>query len=253
MNELLGLPYSPWSEKARWALDVRRVPYRYRHYQPLIGEPALRMKTGRWRGNVTVPVLVDDAGRVYDDSAKIARFADSMGQGPTLFPREHEAAIDHWIDLGERALDAGRVLSLHRTLEDPEALRELVPRGLRNTLGGLAVSLGRMGVQRTLRKYGAKQRTIAEHEKTARAALDELRAALAKSSSSPKTVLSTFTFADIAAAQMLSFVSPPKFGLKLGRASRKGFTDPALAEQYADLVAWRDALYEAHRPKAAER
>ena len=63
MPELLGLPYSPWSEKARWALDARRVPYREVTYAPLLGEPALRLKLKRWRGNVTVPVLTDDEGR----------------------------------------------------------------------------------------------------------------------------------------------------------------------------------------------
>lgn len=255
MNELLALPYSPWSEKAKWALDARRVPYRYRHYQPLIGEPALRLKTRRWRGNVTVPVLVDDAGHVYDDSAAIARFADSVGEGPLLFPREHEAAIAHWIAVSERALEAGRVLSLHRTLDDPEALRELVPRQLRDALGRVATSIGRLGVQRTLRKYGAQRRAVADHEQVARAALDELRAALAASSatSTPKTILPTFTFADVAATQMLSFVTPPAFGLKLGTASRRGFTDPELARDYADLLAWRDAVYEAHRPKTKAR
>jgi glutathione S-transferase len=82
-----------------------------------------------------------------------------------------------------------------------------------------------------------------------RAALDELRAALARSTSTPKTVLGTFTFADIAAAQMLSFVMPPSFGLRIGKHSRKGFTDPVLSKDYADLIAWRDALYEAHRPR----
>lgn len=248
MNELLGLPYSPWTEKAKWALDARRVPYRYRMYQPLIGEPALRIKTGRWRGNVTVPVMTDDRGRVYDDSAKIARFADSVGEGPVLFPSEHDAAIGHWIDTGERALNAGRVLSLHRTLQNPEALREMVPRGLRNALGGLATSVGRMGVERTLGKYGASAQSITEHTRIVRSCLDELRAALAKSDG--KTVLGTFTFADVAATQMLSFVSPPAFGLKLGKESRKGFTDEAIAKDYADLVTWRDAIYEAHRPKA---
>jgi len=250
MNELLGLPYSPWSEKAKWALEVRKVPYRFVHYQPLLGEPALRIKTGRWRGVVSVPVMTADGGEVYDDSAKIARFADARGEGPTLFPKEHEAAITHWIDLGEKALGAGRVLSLHRTLEDPEALKELVPRYLRG-LGGIAAGIGGLGVRRTLAKYGAGKDTIDGHLKTARAALHELRAALAKSpsTSTPKTLLPTFTFADIAAAQMLSFVTPPAFGLKLGKASRRGFTDPALAKEYADLLAWRDALYEAHRPK----
>ena len=249
MNELLGLSYSPWSEKARWALDVRHVPYRYRMFQPLIGEPALRIKTRRWTGTVTVPVMTDDQGRVYADSADIARFADAHGEGPTLFPKQHESAITRWIDLGERALEAGRVLSLHRTLADDEALKELLPRGLRNALGGLAARVGEMGVRRTLRKYGASTQSLEVHRSSAKAALDELRVALANSTSTPKTVLGTFTFADIAAAQMLSFVSPPAFGLKLGKASRRGFTDPDLAKQYADLVTWRDALYEAHRPR----
>jgi glutathione S-transferase len=248
MNELLGLPYSPWSEKAKWALDARKVPYRFRFYQPLIGEPALRIKTGRWRGNVTVPVMTDARGNVYDDSTKIARFADSVGEGPVLFPSEHDAAIARWIDLGERALSAGRVLSLHRTLEDPEALREMVPRGMRNALGGVATHIGRMGVERTLRKYAGASQSPPEQTKIARAALDELRAALAGTDG--RTVLGTFTFADVAAAQMLSFVSPPAHGLKLGKASRKGFTDPTLATDYADLVRWRDALYESHRPKS---
>jgi len=38
MTELVGIPFSPWSEKARWALDVRRVPYRKVTYAPLLGE-----------------------------------------------------------------------------------------------------------------------------------------------------------------------------------------------------------------------
>jgi glutathione S-transferase len=249
MIELLGLPYSPWTEKARWALDVRKVPYRYRTYQPLIGEPALRLKTRRFRGNVTVPVLTDDRGGVHADSADIARFADTLGEGPTLFPEQHASAIAHWIELGERALAAGRVLSLHRTLEDDEALSELVPRGLRNALGSVAPRVGELGVRRTLRKYGTRARSVDAYRADAVAALDELRAALASSTSTPKTVLGVFTFADIAAAQMLSFVSPPAFGLKLGKASRRGFTDPDLAKRYADLVAWRDAIYEAHRPR----
>lgn len=253
MNELLGLPYSPWTEKAKWALEVRGVPHRFRFYQPLIGEPALRAKIGRWRGKVTVPVLTDDAGRVYSDSVDIARFADARGtrEGVRLFPADASREIEAWIERSERVLDAGRVLSLHRTLASPEALRELVPRGIRNAIGGLATTVGRVGVKRTLRKYGGDARSLAEHERIAREGLDALRDALARSPSdaTPKTILPRFSFADIAATQMLAFVSPPTFGLKLGKASREGFTQPALAADYADLVAWRDAIYEAHRPR----
>src|SRR6185369_10337053 len=72
MTELIGIPYSPWSEKARWALDVRRVPYVSRLYKPLVGEPMLRLALRRWRGAVSVPVLREDNGRMLADSLAIA-------------------------------------------------------------------------------------------------------------------------------------------------------------------------------------
>jgi glutathione S-transferase len=249
VNELLGLPYSPWSERAKWALEVRGIPYRFQVYRPLIGEPALRMKTRRWRGNITVPVFVDEHGTVYDDSVKIARFADGHGDGPTLFPKASAAAIERWIEIGERALAAGRALSLARTLKDDEALAELLPRGLRKRLGPLGPRVAALGVRRTLRKYAADATSRGAHRDTVRAALDELRVKLEESTTSPKTLLGAFTFADIAAAQMLAFIAPPAFGLKLGKANRRAFTDPELARDHADLVAWRDALYDAYRPK----
>jgi glutathione S-transferase len=252
MIELLGLPYSPWSEKARWALDVRKVPYRYRVYQPMIGELELRLKTRRMLGAVTVPLLRDERGRIYDDSAKIARFADTLGEGPRLFPLEHEAAIAHWIEVSERGLEAARALSLERQLLDDEALSEMVPPKLRASLGGLAPRLAAFGLRRTLRKYGANAHTLDQHRQRARAALGELRAGLEHATTSPKTLLGSFTFADIACAQILGFISPPAYGLKLGKASRRGFTDLMLAQEFADLVAWRDALYEAHRPRLGE-
>lgn len=249
MHELLGLPFSPWSEQACWALDVRHVPYRYRHYQPILGEPALRIKTKRWRGNVTVPVLTDAHGRVYDDSAKIARFADAHGEGPRLFPPEQEAKVRHWIEVSERGLAAGRMLSLRRQLLDDQALKELVPPALQRLLGKHAAQLGRLGIQRTVAKYGASPGSADQARQTARAALDELRAALAGSSTTPATLLDSFSFADITAAQLLGFVSPPAFGLKLGKATKRGFTDPQLANEYGDLLVWRDALYETYRPR----
>ena len=136
-------------------------------------------------------------------------------------------------------------------LKDKEALAEMVPKALRKPLGGLAVRVGAMGVRRTLRKYGAAATDSAAFERELLEVLDELRAALARpeASGAPKTLLGSFTFADVAMAQVLAFVEPPKHGLRIGRASRRSFTDMVMRDRYADLVAWRDALYEAHRPK----
>jgi len=251
-TELLGIPYSPWSEKARWALEARKVPYAPVLYQPLLGEPALRWKLRKFTGRVSVPVLTDDEGRVHADSAVIARWADARGEGPALFPAEHAAEIDRFVALSERGLGAGRGLALRRALADDAALAELVPRGVSKVLGPVAIKIAAAGIRRTLRKYGTAgaQRDALEH--TLAEVLDELRAALARSPSTatPKTIFATFTFADIAMAQVLAFVRPPAFGLKVKPANRARFEDPAFAEKYADLVAWRDAIYDAHRPRA---
>lgn len=180
MIELLGLAYSPWTEKARFALDARGVRYRFRPYVPLLGEPALRLKTRKLTANVTVPVLTLDDGVVLTDSLAIARWADRQADGPSLFPREHEAKLVRFIDMSERAMAAGRGLSLLRMLEDREALKEMVPRALRRPLGPLAVAIGRMGVQRTLAKYGLRGQPRERHEAALARALDVLREALAQ-------------------------------------------------------------------------
>ncbi|WP_437610117.1 glutathione S-transferase N-terminal domain-containing protein [Sorangium sp. So ce834] len=249
MTELLGLVFSPWTEKARWALDVRRVPYTFRHYQPLVGEPALRVKLRRLTGRVSVPVLTADDGRVLADSADIARWADGRGAGPTLFPAEHEATIARLIDLSERALAAGRARALSRMLADDEALAEMAPGPIRRAHAALAARLGGLGVRRTLRKYGGHEDGAEAHLRTQVAALDELRATLARSVPSgdgPRTLLGRFTFADIAMSQVLVNVAPPA-ELKLGAASRRSFSDPELRDRYADLIAWRDELYRVFR------
>jgi glutathione S-transferase len=238
MPELLGLPYSPWTEKACWALDARGIAYEKKLYQPLLGELGLRRKLGKWRGIVSVPVLTDDDGRVIPDSAAIARWADGRGAGPELFPAGREAEIERFIALSDRGMAAGRALSLLNMLDDDEAIAEMVPRNLRRLPGARAIA--KAGVARTLRKYrGLRDRDAA------RAALaevlEEVRGVVGE------TLLGPFTFADIAVAQVLAFVEPPASGLKLGTATRRSFRDDVLRERFADLVAWRDALYEAHR------
>jgi glutathione S-transferase len=248
MVELLGLPYSPWTEKARWALDARGVSYTFRVYQPLVGEPALRSKLRRFTGPVSVPVLTTDDGQVIAGSASIARWADARGKGPSLFPVAHEAAVVRYSELSERALEAGRGLSLRRMLDDDEALAEMVPRPLRRSLGRLASRLGAMGVRRTLRKYGGHRVPVEAQRQALAAALDELRAGLrAAPPATPRTLLGGLTYADIAMAQALLFVEPPAAGIKLGKASRRAFTDPELRASCDDLLRWRDELYQSLR------
>ncbi|CAN5905327.1 hypothetical protein BH11MYX2_BH11MYX2_17410 [soil metagenome] len=247
MAELLGLPYSPWSEKAYWALDARRITYTRRKYQPMLGELGLRIKTGKWRGNVSVPVFTSDDGEVITDSANIARWASEHGSGPTLFPAGTSDAMIKLIDLSERGLGAGRARSLLQLVDSPDGVREMVPTTMRWLPGANAIA--RYGIRRTARKYqGTPDLELARVQQAA--VLDEVRAALGNAKGEPKTLLGELTFADIAVSQVLAFVEPPAFGLRIAPATRETFGDQILREKYADLVAWRDALYAQYRPRS---
>jgi glutathione S-transferase len=242
---LLQLPYSPWSERARWALDTRGIDYKQRRYQPLLGELELRRRLGRWRGPVSVPVLITDDDAI-GDSVEIARWADAHGSGPTLFPSDE---VVKWAARSQAGLAAGRAVSLTRVLAMPDAIDELSPPWARK-LGGIGRAVTRAGVARTRRKYGGLAQTDAEHQAALQAVLDELRAALG----GRPTILDAFSFADIAMAQVLCFVAPPdRRYVKLGKANAAAFGDPELAQRYADLVAWRDALYARFREAMASK
>ena len=57
LPELVSLSYSPWSEKARWALDHHGIEYRNIAYTPMLGVPRLRMRLRAMRAKITVPIL----------------------------------------------------------------------------------------------------------------------------------------------------------------------------------------------------
>lgn len=235
---LLHVTYSPWSERARWALDARGIAYERRKYQPLLGEPRLRWQLGRWRGPVSVPVLFTENGPVTDGD-RIATWADSHGAGPTLMA----PGVEHWIKRAEDGMNAGRALSLARVADDPAAVSELTPSGFR-WLGPVARAITKAGVKRTRKKYGGHRDELIAHQATLAAVLAEIRAALG----GRPTLLADFSYADIVASTVLVYVDPPpdEF-LRLGPTNRTLYGDPDLAAQFPDLIAWRNELYRRYR------
>lgn len=234
-QRLIAIAYSPWSIKAKWALDHHAVPYRYEHYLPMLGEPLLRARIGRLRGRVSVPVLLTDDG-VIEGSWDIARFAERTGGGDPLFPRGREEEIARWNARSEVMLDAGRALSLGRMLRSREALIENVPGGA--ALGGLVAPIGALGVRFVASKY-VREGDETAHREELRTGLSALRAAIAKGDH----LLGTLSYADVAMAVTLAFVAPlgPKRD-HLGEATRACWTIEDLRDEFADVVAWRDRI-----------
>jgi glutathione S-transferase len=248
MPTLIAEYFAPWSEKARWALDHHRVGYEYREHVPLIGELALRARTGRVRGRVSTPALVLDSG-VLHDSFDIARYAEANGQGAPLFPLSYDAAIAAWNARSEAALAAGRALYLERLARDPRAQVDMQPRELPEWLRRATAPMTGLAVAFIRRKYGIDAAASREAEATLVRELNALRAML---SGRIHLLGDTLTYADITMAVTLQFVSPVDTRyVPLGPAALAAWTHPVLAGRYADLIAWRDALYERSRPAPA--
>src|SRR6266852_6394325 len=81
--ELIELYPSPWSERLRWVLDAKGVPYARRAYQPIADEAEHRQTTGI----ATAPVLLAD-GDVIGDSDAAVDWLEARHPTPALLPAD---------------------------------------------------------------------------------------------------------------------------------------------------------------------
>jgi len=234
MPELISLSYSPWSEKARWALDHHRIAYTETEHQIMLGEARLRLKARRPFGKVTVPVLID-GDHVYTDSLEIARYAEQNGRGEPLFP--DPSAVELWNARSERGLAAGRVLLTERIAKDPRAKEEHLPPLLPDVARPVLRPLADVGIVFMRRKHGF------DHTLRARQDLDDVLGMLREGLGRREHLLDGFSYADITMAMVLQVVKPVEGHMPLKPATERCWNDPELAEKYADLVAWRDRLF----------
>ncbi|MCP3139712.1 glutathione S-transferase family protein [Pyxidicoccus xibeiensis] len=242
MRTLYGLGYSGWTEKARWALEHHRVPYRYREHTPLLGEPALRWRTPRGV-HPSVPLLVDEGGALTG-SFVIAKRAEALGQGAPLFPPEATDTISRWEDTSERVLRVGRAQVVAALLHNPRAQVESLPAFLPGWLRGLLAPSARMGAHFIARKHRAASDVASAIQETVVPALEQLRAELG----GRPYLRDDLTYADITAAAMLQLARPVDDRyMPLGPGTREVWTNESLAARFPDLLAWRDALYAKHR------
>lgn len=240
---LVVLSVSPWSERARWVFDHHRLPYQRIDHTPVLGERRLRKLLGKREGPATVPVLLDGA-TVLTDSWAIANHADRLGTNTRLLPPEHLAEIRRWNDLADRTMAHGRALIVANLLASPEGLDESMPPGTPRLICWLSRPINRIGTKWFARKYGVDITDLAPHEAAIREGLAALRAGLGGAAH----LLGTFTYADIVMTNLLQAVTPVADELmKIGPATRRVWTHPALAREFADLVQWRDDIYRHHR------
>lgn len=246
MLELISMSYSPWSEKARWALDHHGVQFSEKDFKPLLSELSLRARMKQWSGKFSIPTLLTD-DECIGDSYNIAHYAEEIGSdAEPLFPKGVEEEIHQWNALSEEAMAAGRAIVSQRVLDDPKAKLEALPK-MPGPLRQLMKPLANIGVSYLRKKYTYDE-SIEKYEESFEQVLIKLRAALEGAES--YLIGSQFSYADITMAVALQCLKPVTDDfLKIGPATRVAWTNEAMADKYADLLDWRDHIYEQHRAR----
>ena len=213
---LWHITISHYSEKARWALDYKSIPYRLRAPVPGAHIPvALWLTYGR---HYTLPVLDLGGERIGDSTAIIAALEQRQPE-PPLYPRapaqlRRALALEEWFD--EELGPYMRRFVFHELRRDPECFADVgakaAPRAFR-LMGpaGAAFARALVGL-----RYGARSDDAAE---TARAkiiaALDRLEAELG---GGDYLVGESFSVADLTAAALLyPLVRPPEAYVTIDR------------------------------------
>lgn len=244
---LYGLSQSPWTERARWALDHHGVAYEYHEHVPMLGEVLLRAKARTMKASVP---LFADGDDVVMGSFAITKHAERIGRGPSLFPSEKDDDIARWVDAAERMMNVGRAWFMKRALASKAVQAESLPAFVPGALRGVSASTAALGIRFLAKKYAVPDDADAEVEKTLRPVLEELRLELRQSpTAKSRTYLlssGTFTVVDLVLAATLQVIRPHT-SAKLGPATRAAWTNDALAAEFGELLEWRDAIYAAHR------
>ena len=247
--ELLQFRFSPYNEKARWALDLKRAPHRRRGLLPGPHMGEVRRLTGRTQ----TPVLVED-GRALDGSARILARLEALFPDPPLYPaapeaREEALRIERWFD--EDIAPRGRRAVLAALLETPVYFAQVFGRGK----SGLARA-GYAAVvpfAAPLVRKGNGIRGPESVEDGLRAFFEGLEFVAARGARTGFLVGDRLSVADIAAAAALATcVDPP--GSPMARpqpmpASFRSFIDRFAGHPGA---AWVRRIYSTHRCAASD-
>ncbi|MBX7082921.1 MAG: glutathione S-transferase family protein [Nannocystaceae bacterium] len=167
MHTLITIPFSHYNEKARWALERWRVPYRELRFVPVLHAPAVLLATRGGRdgradkvsSRLSTPVLVTDTGERITDSAAILAWVDQRHgtAADTLYPTPEVAALE--AELGLELGPHARRVAYGFGLERPDAFLAIV----RANVGRLQAAVARVlapwlvrGVVRGLRVDAAR-------------------------------------------------------------------------------------------------
>jgi glutathione S-transferase len=224
-TKLITMYGSPWSERVRWALAFKGLPYEKENYEPGVDEEKIKKLTGQ----ALVPVLIVD-GKVIPDSTAILEWLEASRPEPALLPGSDRdrAQVTLWEELMIGVLGPlARTLIIGRELRinDPEAQRS-----------------GKYFAE----KYGHSPYMEEQAKLTLRRVLLSLKQTL---SGRQYLVGDAFTRADLTTAAMLMLLRPaPQEFFVFPPHVRRIYMDPLADDPaFSPIFAWRDEMYKRHR------
>ena len=242
---LHGIRYSPWTQRARWALDHHKLPYHYKEHVVWLGEPGLRVASGRWREELTVPLLIEGK-KSWMDSFAIAHFADERGSGEKLIEGVRPEELAEIVADCEALCDFFRARFSAVILSDPELQIEMLPPWVPAVTKRAMLPVVRFATRYVQRAFDVDRVQPEERLHEARGVLNRLRYKLVHSEFT-YLIGKRFSYADIVACSALIGIQP-EAGKKFGPRLTAALTHEEFAREFSDLIQWRDRVTEKHRP-----
>ncbi|HEX8122409.1 MAG TPA: glutathione S-transferase family protein [Solirubrobacteraceae bacterium] len=240
---LWHLKVSHYNEKARWALDHKRVPHTRRAVTPGVHPLVARLLSG----GETFPVLVVD-GRAIGDSTEIIAELERRQPDRPLYPADPDArrrALELEDFLDEELGPYTRMLAMHHALPDQELFVGMfmpdLAAGARPLVRAAFPALrSQIEAQFDLRGDGP-ERALAK----VRAAAERLKAEVGPSG---YLVGDTFTVADLTLAALLAPpLAPEQFPYAQPQRDHPLFAPVREALDGLGLLGWMRELYARHR------
>jgi glutathione S-transferase len=245
---LWHLKVSNYNEKARWALDYKRVPHARRAAVP--GRHAVIAK--RLTGKPTMPVLLLD-GRAIGDSTKIIEALERRQPEPPLYPdapgpRRDALALEEFFD--EQLGPHVRLLVVNHMV--PDASLTLGAffgdlHGARKRAARVAFPLVRWRMKKSL---GIDDAAVALAHEKVRLAGERFQSQLGPSG---YLVGTDFTVADLTLAALIApAVAPEQFPYPQPQRDHPRLAPLREALDEWGLLDWAREMYRRHRGESAE-
>ena len=249
MLTLWHLKVSSYNEKARWALDYKRLPHVRRAVTPGSHPPVARKL---WGGD-TLPALVLDDGQAIGDSTAIIAALEERHPEPALYPSdpdERRRALELEDLFDEELGPHVRLLVVRFLLPDAKLfLGTFTPdlSGLRRAGAQVAFPVLR---RRIVADFGIDDERVELAFAKIRAAGDRFRSEVGPSG---YLVGDQFSVADLSLAALVSpAVAPPQFPYLQPQRDHPRLAPVRDALAAAGLLDWTHDIYARHRGTSAE-